>query len=204
MKLYYKPGACSLASHIALHEIGATFGTEEVDTARGKTASGADYAEINPHGYVPALALESGDILLEGPAILQYLADQYPEKDLAPPPGTLHRARLQQYLNYIASELHTAFSPLFTETPPSGADREIVVDEIGDKLSAFETNLSNGRTYLLGDQFSVADAYLFAVASWTGPTGIGLDAWPNVAAYVDRITERPAVQAAMQAEGLLS
>lgn len=203
MKLYYKPGACSLASHITLHEIGKNFEIEEVDTKRGQTASGANYNDINPHGYVPALTLESGDILLEGPAILQYLADQSPETALAPAPGTLERARLQQHLNFVASELHTAFSPLFADNPPTEESRAAVVAEISAKLTALENHLADGRAFLLGDQFSVADAYFFVVASWTGPTNIGLANWPNVSAYVDRIADRPATVAAMRAEGLV-
>lgn len=204
MRLYYKAGACSLASHITLREIGADFEIDAVDTQRGLTEDGGDYHKINPHGYVPALALDSGDILLEGPAILQFLADQAPEKRLAPEAGTLKRTRLHQHLNFIASELHTAFSPLFQKTPPSDGQREAVIEEIGKKLSSVDALLSDGRSYLLGDTFSVADAYLFVVANWTGPTNIGLDAWPNLAAYVDRIAERPAARAALQAEGLLS
>lgn len=203
MKLYYKPGACSLASHITLHEIGKEFEIEEVDTKRGQTASGADYIGINPHGYVPALTLESGDILLEGPAILQYLADQAPDSALAPTPGTLERARLQQHLNFVASELHIAFSPLFADKPPTGEARDAAVTEISTKLTAVENHLADGRTFLLGDQFSVADAYFFVVASWAGPTNIGLANWPNVSAYVDRIAARPATKAAMRAEGLI-
>lgn len=203
MKLYYKPGACSLASHITLYETGADFEIEQVDTKSGQTARGANYNEINPHGYVPALALDSGDILLEGPAILQYLADQSPENGLAPAPGTLERAQLQQHLNFVASELHTAFSPLFSDNPPEGKAYDAIVAEISGKLSAFERHLADGRPYLLGDRFSVADAYFFVVAGWTGPTSIGLAAWPNIAAYLDRVADRPATKAAMRAEGLV-
>jgi glutathione S-transferase len=203
MKLYYKPGACSLATHITLHEIGADFEIEEVDTKRGQTASGANYGEINPNGYVPALTLDSGDILLEGPAILQYLADQSPKSGLAPASGTLQRARLQQHLNFVASELHTAFSPLFANNPPEEEARSAVVAEISEKLSIFERHFADGRPFLLGDQFSVADAYFFVVASWTGPTNIGLADWSNIAAYVDRVAARPATKPAMCAEGLV-
>lgn len=204
MQLYYKPGACSLASHITLHEIGAEFDLQKVDTNAGTTESGADYTAINPNGYVPALALDGGEILTEGPAILQYLADQKPEAGLAPKSGTLERARLQQHLSFVGSELHKAFSPLFAAEQPAGPARDAVVANIGKKFNTFETILSDGRQYLLGDSFTVADAYLFVVSSWTRPTGIDLGQWPNLAAYVGRIASRPAAQAAMRAEGLLN
>lgn len=204
MKLYYKPGACSLASHITLREIGAEFDLEKVDTNAGTTETGADYKTINPNGYVPALALDGGEVLTEGPAILQYLADQKPEAGLAPKSGTLERARLQQHLNFVGSELHKAFSPLFAAEQPSGAARDAVVANIARKFNTFETILSDGRQYLLGDAFSVADAYLFVVSSWTKPTRIDLGQWPNLVAFVGRVSGRPSTQAALRAEGLIS
>ena len=204
MKLYYKPGACSLATHITLREIGAEFDLEKVDTNAGTTETGADYKTINPNGYVPALALDGDEVLTEGPAILQYLADQKPEAGLAPKSGTLERARLQQHLNFVGSELHKAFSPLFAADQPAGAARDAVVANIGKKFNTIETILSDGRQYLLGDAFSVADAYLFVVSSWTKPTRIDLGQWPNLVAFVGRVAGRPSTQAALRAEGLIS
>lgn len=204
MKLYYKPGACSLASHIVLREVDETFELEKVDTAAGKTESGDDFAAINPKGYVPSLRLDGDAVLTEGAAILQYIADQHPAAELAPKAGTLERARLQEHLNYVASELHKAFSPFFSANPPSGEARQAVEANLARKMDHFEAVLSDGRAYLLGDKFSVADAYLFVVASWSRPTGIDLDRWPNLAAFVGRVAARDAAQDALRAEGLIN
>ena len=201
MKLYYAPGACSLASHITLREAGASFDLEMVDLKQKQTAGAADFAAINPKGYVPVLALADGQHLTEGAAILQFIADQHPKAELAPAAGTLERARLQEHLNYVASELHKAFSPLFNPAS-SEAEKEAARTRVGQKLDLIEKTLGDGRSYLLGDRFSVADAYLFTVVNWTGPTGIGLDAWPHVAAFHRRVAAREAVQAALKAEGL--
>ncbi len=202
MKLYYKPGACSLATHIILYETGETFDIEEVDTQAGRTKSGGDFTAINPKGYVPALELASGEVLSEGAAILQYIADQHPETDLAPKAGTIARARLQEYLNYTASELHKAFGPFFSSTAGE-ADKQAAGKAVAHKFDYLNDMFSDGRTYLLGSGFSVADAYLFVVANWSNFTGIDLKKWPHVAAFVDRVAARPAAQAAMKAEGLL-
>lgn len=202
MKLYYKTGACSLATHIVLHEAGETFGIEEVDTEAGRTRSGADYSSINPKGYVPALELASGDVLTEGAAILQYIADQHSESELAPKAGTIARARLQEYLNYTASELHKAFGPFFSSTA-SATDKQAAGKAVAQKFDYLDNLLSDGRAYLLGNGFSVADAYLFVVANWSNFTGIDLKNWPHVAAFVERVAARPAAQAALKAEGLL-
>lgn len=204
MKLYYKPGACSLAVHLALREVGARFDLEQVDTKTQTTAKGADYSKINPNGYVPALELDNGQVLTEAPAILQYLADQHPKAELAPACGTIDRARLQQQLNFTASELHKSFSPFFATPAPTGEAREAARGKVARRLDYVESLLADGRPYLLGDKFSVADAYTFVVATWADPTGIGYDHWPNVAAYVARIKERPHVAAAMKAEGLIN
>lgn len=201
MKLYYKPGACSLATHIVLHEAGETFDIEEVDTEAGRTKSGGDYTVINPKGYVPALELASGEVLSEGAAILQYIADQHPESDLAPKAGTIARARLQEYLNYTASELHKAFGPFFSSTAGE-ADKQAAGKAVAQKFDYLNDLLSDGRTYLLGSGFSVADAYLFVVANWSNFTGIDLKSWPHVSAFVERVAARPAAQAALKAEGL--
>lgn len=201
MKLYYMPGACSLASHITLREVGAAFDLEKVDAKQKKTERGADYTAINPKGYVPALALDNGELLTEGVAIMQYIADQNPKAGLAPAAGTLARARLQEQLNFVAAELHKAFSPLFNPSLPE-SDKAAARERVGQKLDLVEQLLSDGRSYLVGDNFSVADAYLFTVTNWTGPTGIGLDRWPHLAAFQQRIAARETVQAALKAEGL--
>lgn len=203
MKLYYKPGACSLASHIILKEIGNDFEIECVDTDKQLTESGADYSKINPKGYVPALRIEDGQILTEGAAVLQYLADQYPDAGLAPEFGTPERARLQEHLNFTSSELHKAFGPFFSSNT-SDEQKQLAKKNVEEKLEHFESILSDGRAYLLGDMFSVADAYFFVVAGWSVPTGIGLDKWPHISSYSKRIMEREKVQDAMRAEGLLN
>ncbi|MFZ5734350.1 MAG: glutathione transferase GstA [Pseudomonadota bacterium] len=201
MKLYYIPGACSLSPHISLREAGASFELDRVDA--GKTASGKDYKIINAKGQVPALQLDSGEVLTEGAAVVQFIADQHPGAGLAPPSGTVARARLQEHLNFIASELHKAFSPLFNPAA-SEESKTAAPDQVAKRLDYVESLFADGRAYLLGETFSVADAYLFAVASWTGPTKIGLDRWPKLKAFVARVSERPAVQAAMKAEGLIA
>ena len=200
MKLYYSPGACSLSPHIVLHEAGGTFEAETVDLGAKRTAAGADYRAINPKGAVPALELDDGQVLTEGSAIVQYLADHKPESKLAPAAGTLERYRLQEWLNYIASEVHKGFSPMFN---PKLADKAKQV---------FKTNLAarfdflnhrlEGKEYLMGGQFTVADAYLFTILSWSRHFAIDLGQWPVLKAYVDRVAARPAVQAALKAEGL--
>lgn len=200
MKLYYTPGFCSLSPHIVLHELGGQFDVERVDVETKTTETGADFRAINPKGYVPALRLGDGEVLTEGAAIVQYLADSNGARRLAPEPGTLARARLQEQLNFIASELHKAFAPLFRGA--TGEAKDAAVATVGQRLDHMEKQFADGRGYLLGDHFSVADAYLFVVASWTGPTGIGLAQWPRLAAFVERVRERPSVKAAMAAEGL--
>ena len=202
MTLYYVPGACSLASHIILRETERDFQIDKVNPGTGTTDSGANFREINPKGYVPALKIESGDYLTEGAAILQHLADARPDSGLAPPAGTLARTRVQEGLNFISSELHKAFGPLFSENA-SEEDRDTAKANVAGKLDLVEQMLADGRDYLVGSEFSVADAYLFVVANWAHPTGIGLERWPAVAAHGDRIAARPAVQAAMKAEGLI-
>lgn len=203
MKLYYAPGACSLSPHISLREAGAAFDLERVDTKTHRTESGADYLVINPKGYVPALQLDGGEVLTEGAAVVQFIADRHPASGLAPANGSLERARLQEHLNFIASELHKAFTPLFDRSAPEAA-KQAAPAAVARRLDHVERLLADGRAFLLGERFSVADAYLFTVASWTGPTGIGLDRWPKLAAFVARVAARPSVQAALRAEGLLA
>ena len=202
MKLYYSPGACSLSPHIVMREAGMNFDMERVDLSSHQTETGADYMQINPKGYVPALRLDDGQVLTEGAAIVQYIADLHPEAGLAPKPSTLERTRLQEYLNFIAAEYHKAFSPLFS-SDVSDAAKATAVGNVERRLDYFEKIFADGRAYLMGDKFSVADAYLFVVTNWTKPTGISLAKWPNVTAFVTRVAARGKVQDALRAEGLV-
>ncbi|MHB0873529.1 MAG: glutathione transferase GstA [Acidithiobacillus ferrooxidans] len=201
MKLYYSPGACSLSPHIILNEGGFSFDRERVDLASKKTETGADYAAINPDGYVPALLLDDGQVLTEGPAIIQYLADRVPEKKLAPPLGTLERYRLMQWLNFISTELHKGFSPLFHPQAPKEW-KTVAAAQLGRRLSTVSRQLE-GKDWLLGEGFTVADAYLFTVLGWGRHVGIDVEQWPVLQAYQGRVSTRPAVQSALKAEGLL-
>ena len=201
MKLYYSTGACSLSPHIVLREAGFSFELEKVNLGSKKTASGGDYLEVNPKGYVPALRLDSGDVLTEGPAIVQYLADKAPEKQLAPAAGKMERYRLIEWLNFISTELHKTFSPLFNPKVPEET-KQAARDTIAARLNIVEKQLQ-GRDYLTGNHFSVADAYLFTVLSWARPSKFELGQWPAVQAYMQRVAARPAVHDAMKAEGLI-
>lgn len=202
MKLYYIPGACSLASHIVLHETGASFDIEKVDSATHKTETGADFYQVHRKGYVPALQLDDGEVLTEGAAIMQYLADNSARTELSPAQGSIERARLQSQLNFVSAELHKSFTPLFkkdsTEDEKTAARKKVAL-----RLDDVEAVLSDGRAFFLGTEFSIADAYLFTVSNWTNPTGLGLGERPNLVAYMGRMAERPSVQAAMRAEGLI-
>ncbi|MFN3993907.1 MAG: glutathione transferase GstA [Tabrizicola flagellatus] len=200
MKLYIKPGACSMASHIILAEIGGDFAVEIVDTANGETASGANYREINPKGKVPALEV-GGEVLTEGPAILQFLGDRVPGKGLAPAPGTLARARVNEVLNFTGTELHVAFGPLFSPSATE-AQKDAARQAVAGKLDWLESRLADGRTYLTGEAFGIADAYAFVVANWANFTGIALSRWPHLSAFMARVAARPAVQCVLKAEGL--
>lgn len=202
MKLYYAPGACSLSPHIALREAGLPFTLEKVDTKTKKTETGADFTAVNPRGYVPALQLDSGEVLTEGAAIVQYVADLKPEAEIAPKAGTLARARLQEELNFVATELHKGFAPLFNAAASDSAKSE-AKEKLARRLGDVESKLADGRSYLLGERFSVADAYLFVVTNWANHTGVALDAWPKLGAFRQRLAERAAVKQAMQAEGLV-
>lgn len=201
MDLYYHSGTCSLSPHIALREVGADFRLIQVDLATHRTADGRDYYAINPKGYVPALRLDDGEVVTEGVALVQYIADRFPQAGLAPANGTLARTRLQELLNFISAELHKSFSPLFSPAT-SEEGRAEARARVGQKLDHLESVLSDGRAYLTGDRLTVADTYLYAVARWTGPTGIDLARWPRLSAFMQRVTARPAVQAALAAEGL--
>jgi glutathione S-transferase len=200
MKLYFAPGACSLSPHIVLQEAGIAAETEQVNNQEKKTKSGADYWTINPKGQVPALQLDSGEMLTEGPVIVQYLADQNPGSGLVPPAGSIERYRVQEWLNFITSELHKSFGPIFRPTTPD-AYKTISKENLGKRFDWLDKQLA-GKQYLMGDKFTVADAYLFTVLRWTARIQIDLGKWPNLKAYVDRVAGRPKVQAAMKAEGL--
>lgn len=201
MKLYYAPGACSLAPHIVAHELGIPLELEKVDTRTKQTASGRDFTTINPKGYVPAIELDSGELLTEGPVISQYLADLRPEAGLAPANGTLARYRLQEILGYINSEIHKSYSPLFN--PAASAElREDRAQYLQKRYALLESILA-ASPYLTGDHFTIADAYLFTVTNWARIVKVDLSSFPNLLAFQKRVAERPAVQAAMRAEGLV-
>ncbi|MFN6924150.1 MAG: glutathione binding-like protein [Tabrizicola sp.] len=200
MKLYIKPGACSMASHIILTEIGGDFSVEMVDTAAGETASGANYREINPKGRVPALVVD-GEVLTEGPAILQFPGDRAANDRLAPVGGTMARARVNEVLNFIGTELHVAFGPLFSATS-SDAQKEAAPQAVAGKLDWLEATLADGRPYLTGRDFTIADAYAFVATNWANFTGIALARWPNLSAFMARVAERPSVRKDLKAEGL--
>lgn len=200
MKLYFTPGACSLSPHIALREAGLPFEVDQVDLASKRTKSGADYWTINPKGYVPALQLDDGQLLTEAATIVQYIADKKPEAKLAPPAGTGERYRLQEWLNFIATELHKGLSPLFTPNVPE-AWQKVVKERIAARFD-FLTKRLAGKPYVMGESFTVADGYLFTILNWTNFVKIDLGKWPALKAYQERIGARPAVQAALKAEGL--
>jgi len=201
MKLYFAPGACSLSPHIVLQEAGIAAETEQVDNKEKKTKSGKDYWSINPKGQVPALQLDSGEMLTEGPVIVQYLADQKPAAGLVPAAGTIERYRVQEWLNFITSELHKSFGPIFRPTTPD-AYKAISKENIGKRFDWIDKQLA-GRQYLMGDKFTVADAYLFTILRWTTRIEMDLAKWPNLKAYVDRVAARPKVKEALKAEGLI-
>lgn len=200
MKLYFSPGTCSLSPHIVLREAGFEFELERVDFRTKHTKSGADFTAINPNGYVPALVLDDGQVLTEGPAIVQYLADRKPEAGLAPKNGTMERVRLQEQLNFISTELHKGFSPLFNKAAPE--EWKTLVRETLTRRIAHVARQLEGKAYLSGDHFTVADAYLFAVLGWTKYVAIDLATWPTLVQYMARVGERPAVKAALEAERL--
>jgi glutathione S-transferase len=200
MKLYYSPGACSLSPHIALREAGLKFDLVRVDLATKKTEAGDDFRAVNPNGYVPVLILDDGMVLMEGPAIVQYVADQAPGKHLAPENGTLPRYRLQSLLNFISTELHKSFTPLFN--PAASEDwKQSAREVIAERLTYLQGQMAG--PYLLGEQFSVADGYLFTVLGWCKYVNFDLSPWPRLGEYLGRIAARPAVLEALKAEGLV-
>ncbi|MES2951293.1 MAG: glutathione transferase GstA [Pseudomonadota bacterium] len=201
MKLYYSPGACSLSPHIAMYEAGLAFEAIPAPTKTHQLPDGTDYYTINPLGYVPYLALDDGRTLHEGPAIVQYIADQVPAKNLAPANGTYERYKLQEWLTFIGTELHKTFSPLFVPTTPAET-KTVSITKLQNRLKWVDGELA-GKQYLMGDTFTVADGYLFTVTNWAPRVEVDLAPYANLLAYRARVAARPAVVAAMKAEGLL-
>ena len=201
MKLYYAPGACSLSPHIVSREAGIDLELERADLAQKKTETGKDFWGVNPKGQVPVLETDDGQKLTEGPVIVQYLADQKPGSGLAPAPGTIDRYRVQEWLSFVGSEMHKTYGPLFRPTTPE--EFKVLSREVLGKRIAWLDQQLAGKRYLMGDKFTVADAYLFTVLRWSPRVGVDLSKSPNVTAYVDRVAARPKVQEALKAEGLL-
>ena len=201
MKLYFSPGACSLSPRIALLEAGLPFDTQKVDTKTKQMDGGGDFWAINSKGYVPLLQLDNGEYLSEGPAIVQYIADLKPESGLAPKAGTMERYRLQEWLNFITSEIHKGFSPLFDPTLAPEL-KQVFKDKLGTRFDWLTKQL-DGKSYVMGDTFTVADGYLFTVLNWGQWVGIDLAKWPVLTAYQTRVSARPKVQEALKAEGLI-
>lgn len=198
MKLYYTPGACSLSPHIALHEAGLPHDLVKVDLRAKTLADGSDFTKINPKGQVPALALDNGEVLTEGPALVQWIADHATGKNLAPANGTPERYRLQEWLNFVSTDLHKSFGPLFNPAMPEEA-KTIFRNLIMSKFKLVDQALA-GKDYLMGKSFSVVDGYLFTILTWAEKMKFDLSGLPNVTAYKARVAARPAVQAALQAE----
>lgn len=201
MKLYYTPGACSLAPHIVACEVGQALDLEKVDLADKKTADGGDYRKINPKGYVPALLLDDGEVLTEVGVVCQFLADRKPDSGIAPAFGTMARYRQMEALDFAATEVHKQLGALFNPamTPEM---KDVQLGTISRRFDALEKML-DGRPYITGDTFTAADAYLFTVLNWTRNMKIDIAKWPNIDAYIDRIAQRPKVREAMKAEGLI-
>ena len=201
MKLYFAPGACSLAPHIVLREAGYNFDLVQVDNKEKKTKTGQDYWGINGKGQVPVLELDNGERITEGAVIVQYLADQKPAAGLVPPAGTMERVRVQEWLNFVASELHKVYAPIFRPTTPD-AFKVLSKETLSKRLEWLNKQLT-GKQYLTGDKFTVADAYLFTVLRWSPRIQFDIGQWPNVKAFFDRVAARSKVQEAMKAEGLI-
>jgi glutathione S-transferase len=201
MKLFYAPAACSLSPHIALREAGARFTLEKVDLQTRKTEANADFMDVNPKGYVPALQLESGEVLTEGTMIVQYIADLFPKSQLAPAGGTAGHYKLLEWLGFISCELHRNLSSMFNPalTPEL---KESLMAVVAKRLNWVATQLE-GKSYLVGDRFTVADGYLFTILNWSNFVGLDLSPWKTIQEYIARIGSRPSVVAALEAEGLI-
>ncbi len=200
MKLYYSPGACSLAPHIAMREAGIDVDLKKVDL-KAKQVDGSDYKQVNGKGYVPAVTLADGSVLTECPVILQYIADQKPEMGLAPKPGSAERYKLQEMLNFTTSELHKGMGTFFNPALNDGW-RQAATDRLSLRLDWLAKQLQ-GKQYVMGDKFSVADAYVFTILNWAGPSKFDLGKWPVLQEYHKRVAARPKVQEALKAEGLV-
>jgi glutathione S-transferase len=200
MKLYYSPGACSLCPHIVLREAGLAFEPVLAPTKTKKLPDGSDYLDVNPLGYVPLLELDDGTRIREVPAIVQYIADEVPQKNLAPANGTLPRYRLQEWLGFVSTELHRSFTPLFNAAMPAEG-KQIFRDRLSRRLAWLDGELAD-KQYLMGSTFSVADAYLFAVTRWAKPMSVDLTPYPYLRGHHERVGQRPAVQEALKVEGL--
>jgi len=198
MKLYFSPGACSLSPHIALLEAGLPFELAQVDLKAKTTKAGGDFRSVNPKGQVPTLELDDGEVLTEGSAIVQYIADRKPETKLAPAAGTMERYRLQEWLNYVSTEMHKGFSPLFNPNAPDQW-KQVVKDMLALRFDFLSKKLE-GKPYLMGGTFTVADAYLFTILSWGKYFNIDMAKWPTLASYMERVAARPAVKATLEAE----
>jgi glutathione S-transferase len=201
MKLYYAPGACSLAPHIVAREAGLSPDLEKVDLANRTTASGRSFLEVNPKGYVPALQVQDGTVMTEVSALIQYLADQAPQAGLIPAVGTPERYKVLEWIGFISTEIHKGFGPLWNPTTPD-AVKQATKEKLFQRFAYLDQQL-DGRSYLTGERFTVADAYLFVVVNWTNFHGLSLGDYPNLAAFMERVAARPKVQEALQAEGLL-
>lgn len=201
MKLYYSAGACSLAAHIALEEAGLKYEAISAPTKTKQLPDGSDYRQVNPLGYVPYLVLDDGQALRECAIICQYVADQAPAKALIPPCGSMARYQLQMWMHFTATELHKGFSPLFNPAMPAEA-KQVALARLQERLKFVDGELA-GKAFVMGSDYSVADAYLFTVVNWANFVGIDLGKWPALKAYQERVAARPAVQAALKAEGLL-
>jgi len=200
MKLYYSPGACSLSPHIALLEAGLPHEVSKVDLRAKKLEDGGDFLSVNPKGQVPTLQLDDGTVLTEGPVIVQVIADKAADKNLAPPSGSMERYRLQEWLNFLTSELHKNFSPLFAPVL-SDETKQFFRDRLVAKLKHVDDKLA-GRDYLMGDKFTVADGYLYTMLRWADAHKIDLSSLKNLMAYKARVAARPKVQEALKSEGL--
>jgi len=200
MKLYYSPGACSLAPHIMLRETGLPADIVKVDLKEKKTEKGEDYTKINPKGYVPTVQLDNGQVLTEVAVLLQYIADQKPDTKLVPAAGTIDRYREQEWLNFISSEIHKGFSPLWNPATPE-AYRTIALQRLNQRLALIDKHLAT-NDFLMGKSFTAADAYLFTVTNWAKPLNVDLSGYKNLLTFRERVAKRPAVQAALKAEGL--
>jgi glutathione S-transferase len=201
MKLYYAPGACSLAPHIVAREAGIPLNLEKVDLRARTTASGRAFAEINPKGYVPAIEVRDGEVMTEVSALIQYLADQAPQAGLMPAVGTAERYQVLEWIGFVSTEIHKGFGPLWNPASPEEVKRA-AKDKLFQRFAYIDQRLA-GQSYLTGERFTVADAYLFTVTNWTNFHGLSLTEYPNLAAFMSRVAARPKVQEALEAEGLL-